>query len=600
MTFFSKLKNNSLSVSVKPEKNVALQISETIFSSFISYMQSVQQISEKAGEHFASKEWALNEINASERLQLHNIKVLEAVAEVNNSLDEVIDKREEWRNSRDIYQQLVARRPDQGLAETFFNSVARRVFTTIGIDNDVEIRWFGATTISRGESKAEVFSTWTRRGDSAALVDSILSSYELDIKWEDRSRDSKLVAGRLDAFLMSSWGGLKMDGIDMLKPVFYRNRGGYLIGRVRFLNRVTPFILPILHGPNGLIVDTVLLTEDLGSRLFGFTRSYFFVDWPNPSEVVGFLKSLLPTKSLHQIYTALGYPQHGKSSLYRSLYRHLQTSNDKFVKARGTPGMVMSVFTLVSFNVVFKIIKDHFDPPKNTTRDAVRRRYDLVYSRDRVGGMVDTQEFENLSFDSDRFDPELLSELLEDASESVFVDNDKVIIRHAYTERHVYPLNLYLQEMSQEKAEAAAIDWGYAIKDLAAANVWPGDLFTKNFGVTRHGNVVFYDYDELALLEECRFREIPDSKDHEDEMRAQPWFAVQEGDAFPEQFETFMSFPKTVPAEIWENFKELHDDLFTVNFWQSVQRQLADGDLPEFFPYPEDLRFRHDLSAHSV
>ena len=449
MTFFSKLKNNSLSVSVKPEKNVALQISETIFSSFISYMQSVQQISEKAGEHFASKEWALNEINASERLQLHNIKVLEAVAEVNNSLDEVIDKREEWRNSRDIYQQLVARRPDQGLAETFFNSVARRVFTTIGIDNDVEIRWFGATTISRGESKAEVFSTWTRRGDSAALVDSILSSYELDIKWEDRSRDSKLVAGRLDAFLMSSWGGLKMDGIDMLKPVFYRNRGGYLIGRVRFLNRVTPFILPILHGHNGLIVDTVLLTEDLGSRLFGFTRSYFFVDWPNPSEVVGFLKSLLPTKSLHQIYTALGYPQHGKSSLYRSLYRHLQTSNDKFVKARGTPGMVMSVFTLVSFNVVFKIIKDHFDPPKNTTRDAVRRRYDLVYSRDRVGRMVDTQEFENLSFDRDRFDPELLSELLEDASESVFVDNDKVIIRHAYTERHVYPLNLYLQEMSQ-------------------------------------------------------------------------------------------------------------------------------------------------------
>tara|TARA_Y100000590_G_scaffold244227_1_gene274501 strand:- start:5759 stop:7561 length:1803 start_codon:yes stop_codon:yes gene_type:complete len=600
LTFFSKLKNKSLSIDVKHEKDVALQISEIIFSSFISYMQSVQEISKKAGYHFASKEWAQNEINASERLKLHNIRVLEVVSKVQVSLDQVIDKREEWRNSRDIYQQLVARRPDQGLAETFFNSVARRVFTTIGIDNDVEIRWFGATTISRGESKAEVFSTWTRNGDSAALVDSVLSSYELNIKWEDRSRDAKLVAGRLDAFLMNSWGGLKMDGIDMLKPVFYRNRGAYLIGRVRFLNRVTPFILPILHGPNGLIVDTVLLTEDLGSRLFGFTRSYFFIDWPNPSEVVGFLKSLLPTKSLHQIYTALGYPQHGKSSLYRSLYRHLQTSNDKFVKARGTPGMVMSVFTLVSFNVVFKIIKDHFDPPKNTTRDAVRRRYDLVYSRDRVGRMVDTQEFENLSFDLDRFDPDLLSELLEDASESVFVDNGKVVIKHAYTERHVYPLNLYLQEMSQEKAEAAAIDWGYAIKDLAAANVWPGDLFTKNFGVTRHGNVVFYDYDELALLEECRFRNIPDSKDHEDEMRAQPWFAIQEGDAFPEQFETFMSFPKTVATEIWENFKELHDDLFTVEFWQSVQKQLADGDLPEFFPYPEDLRFRHDLSVYSV
>ena len=272
MTFISKLKKTSLANTPANRNDIAMEMSEIIFSSFISYMQSVQEISQKAGQHFASKQWSMNEVNASERLSLHQIKVLEVVSQIQNLLDQVTDKRGEWRNSRDIYQQLVARRPDQGLAETFFNSVARRVFTTIGIDNDVEIRWFGATTIPRGESKAEVFSTWTRRGDSAALVDSLLSSYEMNIKWEDRSRDAKLVAGRLDSFLMNSWGGLKLDGIDMLKPVFYRNRGAYLIGRVRFLNRVTPFILPILHGPNGLIVDTVLLTEDLGSRLFGFTR----------------------------------------------------------------------------------------------------------------------------------------------------------------------------------------------------------------------------------------------------------------------------------------------------------------------------------------
>ncbi len=184
-------------------------MSEIIFSSFISYMESVQEISQKAGEHFALKHWSMNEVNASERLGLHQIRVLEVVSQIQDLLDPVTDKRGEWRNSRDIYQQLVARRPDQGLAETFFNSVARRVFTTIGIDNDVEIRWFGATTISRGESKAEVFSTWTRSGDSAALVDSLLSSYEINVEWEDRSRDAKLVAGRLDAFLMDSWGGLK-------------------------------------------------------------------------------------------------------------------------------------------------------------------------------------------------------------------------------------------------------------------------------------------------------------------------------------------------------------------------------------------------------
>jgi len=341
----------------------------------------------------------------------------------------------------------------------------------------------------------------------------------------------------------------------------------------------------------------VLVTESQASRLFSFTRSHFFVEWSNPSELVGFLKSLLPMKSLAELYTAVGFPQHGKTSLYRSLYRHLDHSHDKFVRTRGTPGMVMAVFTLVSFNVVFKIIKDRFDPPKNTTRDAVKRRYDLVYHHDRVGRMVEAWEFENLSFDRDRFDPELLDELLETAAETVRVVGDQVVIRHVYSERQVYPLNLYLREMSTDKAVAAAIDWGWAIKDLAAANVFPGDLFTKNFGVTRHANVVFYDYDELVLLEECRFRSIPQSDDPADEMRSQPWFSVEPGDVFPEQFPTFMAFPSDVSTEVRRRFDEVHADLYTAEFWKGVQDRLARRDLPEFYPYSERLRFRRKAPA---
>ena len=479
MNFSTRLKNSFLETEINQNDDNALKISKIVLEGYLAYIQAVQEISLRASEHFSTKQWRLNEKDASERLGLHTVKVQEVVIKIQDLLDVVTDRRSEWRRSRDDYQQQIAGRPDQGLAETFFNSVARRLFTTIGVDNDVELRWLGATTLPRGESKAELFNTWERNGDSAVLVESVLSSYDLGVKWKNRTEDAKLIAGRLDAFLIQEWGGLKLDGIDMLRPIFYRNRGAYLVGRVRFLNRVTPFVVPLIHGPDGISADTVLLTEDLGSRLFGFTRSYFFVDWPNPTEIVGFLKSLLPTKSLHQIYTALGYPQHGKSSLYRSLYRHLQTSTDKFVKARGTPGMVMSVFTLVSFNVVFKIIKDHFDPPKNTTKDAVRRRYELVYSRDRVGRMVDAQEFENLAFDRDRFDPDLLENLLVEASDSVSLDGDRVVIKHVYTERQVYPLNLYLNEMSKKKANSAALDWGRCIKDLAAANIWPGDLFKK-------------------------------------------------------------------------------------------------------------------------
>ena len=270
----------------------------------------------------------------------------------------------------------------------------------------------------------------------------------------------------------------------------------------------------------------------------------------------------------------------------------MQNSNDKFIRARGTPGMVMACFTLVSFNVVFKVIKDRFDPPKNTTHQAIKDCYKLVYHHDRVGRMVDAQEFENLSFDADRFDPDMLEELLTQASKTVRLVGDQVVISHLYTERQVYPLNLYLNEMSTDKAEAAALDWGAAIKDLAAANIWPGDLFTKNFGVTRHGSVVFYDYDEICLLEDCRFRETPQTDNYEEEMRSQPWFAVEPGDVFPEQFPTFMAFTSGIDKKIWERFKTVHGDLFSPDFWKGVQTQLSNNQLPDFYPYPEHLRFR--------
>ena len=574
------------------EVETARRIADTIHAGFIDYVAGFNLISRRARSHFEKREWSLKEADATERLNLHNERVLETVALVKDLLGDVPDRRGEWRLARGHFKHRIAERADMVLAETYFNSVTRRVFTTIGIDNDVELRWFGATSVPRGEASAEMFTSLTRTRDSAALITSILDSYQFDAPWVDLEGDARRVAARLDSFLLETWDGLEVDAVDMLKPVFFRNKGAYLIGRLRQLNRIAPIVLPIIHGEDGLRVDSLLLTELQVSRLFSFTRSYFFVEWPNPAELVGFLKSLLPMKSLAELHTAIGFPQHGKTSLYRSLYRHLENSNDKFVLARGTPGMVMSVFTLVSFNVVFKIIKDHFDPPKNTTRDAVMRRYKLVYNHDRVGRMVDAQEFENLSFDRDRFDPALLEQLLAEASGSVHVRGDQVVIRHVYTERQVYPLNLYLREMSADKAEAAALDWGAAIKDLAVANVFPGDLFTKNFGVTRHGSVVFYDYDELSLLEECRFRVIPESDDHELEMSSQAWFAVEPGDVFPEQFPTFMRFPRDVPESVWDRFCEVHGDLFTADYWTGVQEQLALGDLPDFYPYPQRLRFR--------
>ena len=573
-------------------EDIAPWIADTVYAGYVEYIAAFQNLTRRAAANFTTRSWTSQDADAIKRLLVHTEIVQRTVAEVHPHLRTTPDRRGTWRTARTAYKRRITQRTDLELAETFFNSVTRRIFTTIGVDNDVELRWFGASTLPRGLGRSEMFGTWTRTGGSAAMVQSILESYDFGVPWVDLVGDARRAGARIDAFLLDSWDTLDLDGIDMLSTVFYRNKGAYLVGRLRHLNRVTPIVFPIIHGDGGIQIDTVLLTESQASRLFSFTRSYFFVETPKPAELVGFCKSMLPMKSISELYTSVGFHQHGKTTLYRSLYRHMQNSHDKIMRARGTPGMVMSVFTLVSFNVVFKIIKDRFDPPKNTTRQAVRDRYRLVAQHDRVGRMVDAHEFENLSFDRDRFDPDLLDELLTEASLTVRVEGDQVVISHVYTERQVYPLNLYLREMSADRAEAAALDWGWAIKDLAAANIWPGDLFTKNFGVTRHGSVVFYDYDEITLLDACRFRRIPQSDDHEHEMRSTPWFAVEPGDIFPEQFPTFMSFPTDVPREIWERFQTVHGDLFTPDFWIDVQGRLAEDDVPEFFPYPDRLRFR--------
>ncbi len=573
-------------------EDIAPWIADTVYAGYVEYIAAFQNLTRRAAANFTTRSWTSQDADAIKRLLVHTEIVQRTVAEVHPHLRTTPDRRGTWRTARTAYKRRITQRTDLELAETFFNSVTRRIFTTIGVDNDVELRWFGASTLPRGLGRSEMFGTWTRTGGSAAMVQSILESYDFGVPWADLVGDARRAGARIDAFLLDSWDTLDLDGIDMLATVFYRNKGAYLVGRLRHLNRVTPIVFPIIHGDGGIQIDTVLLTESQASRLFSFTRSYFFVETPKPAELVGFCKSMLPMKSISELYTSVGFHQHGKTTLYRSLYRHMQNSHDKIMRARGTPGMVMSVFTLVSFNVVFKIIKDRFDPPKNTTRQAVRDRYRLVAQHDRVGRMVDAHEFENLSFDRDRFDPDLLDELLTEASLTVRVEGDQVVISHVYTERQVYPLNLYLREMSADRAEAAALDWGWAIKDLAAANIWPGDLFTKNFGVTRHGSVVFYDYDEITLLDACRFRRIPQSDDHEHEMRSTPWFAVEPGDIFPEQFPTFMSFPTDVPREIWERFQTVHGDLFTPDFWIDVQGRLAEDDIPEFYPYPDRLRFR--------
>jgi isocitrate dehydrogenase kinase/phosphatase len=566
------------------------RLARLLHDGFVDYHERFLEITHRASQRFLDREWAELQQDSTERLDLHKHRVWAVVDAARPSLpDDEDEAKALWIEARRRYVQLVAVRMDLELAETFYNSTTRHLFDVIGLDNELEFLWLGPTALPADDGSRGEYRNFPI---DESLEDSVRQIFEhLPLASDFGSLDqcAALVTERIQAQLDDVWDG-QIDSIDVLRPIFYRNKGAYVVGRLRWLNRVSPVVLPVLDGDDGLYVDAVLLSELAASRMFGYTRSYFHVLCRRPAAVVGFLKSLLPVKPVAELYTSIGYSQHGKTNLFRALYRHMEHSNTRFERARGARGMVMVVFTLPSFDVVFKLIKDRFPPSKRTTPGDVQRRYKLVFDHDRVGRLVDAQEFRNLTFRRDRFDDDILDELRTECSRSVTITDDEVVLHHVYTERRLYPLDLYLREMSPDRARRAAIDYGNAIKDLAAANIFPGDLFPKNFGVTRHGAVVFYDYDELALLSDVNFRKMPVSQNYDDEMLEQPWFPVEPDDVFPEEFRTYLRSPRIVG----EVFDELHPEISTVEFWQQMKEGHSEGGLPDFFPYPRDLRIARD------
>ena len=381
----------------------------------------------------------------------------------------------------------------------------------------------------------------------------------------------------------------RVAGADVLPFLFYRNKAAYLVARLRLEGgEARPLVVPLLNGERGVRPDAVLTTPDEVHVVFSFARSYFHADTDRPAAAIEFLRTLMPAKPLHELYTSLGHNKHGKTELYRELVRQLSRGDVRFEPAEGVKGLVMCVFTLPEYAVVFKVIRDEFGASKTVTHDSVKEKYRLVFRMDRVGRLVDAQEFEDLTFPRDRFAPAVLDELRADAPSTLCDDGRRVVVRHLYTERKLRPLDLYCRESDAPTAAAAIVDYGNAIKDLACANIFPGDLLMKNFGVSRHGRVIFYDYDELSLLTAVRFRSIPKARYHEDEMAAEPWFSVNEGDVFPEEFVPFL-----VPAgPLREAFMDAHRDLFTVRFWREMQERQKAGEVPDFFPYPAARRLK--------
>ena len=578
----------------------AFGVAKAMLEGFDRHYRLFREASAAAKQRFERGDWHGQQRAQAQRIEFYDQRVNEAVARLRGEFAVEQLSKDSWQQVKLHYIGLLTDHRQPELAETFFNSVTAKLLHRSYFRNDfIFVRPAVSTEYIENDEPAALptyRAYYPTRENLAETWARIVHNFRLEVEFEDLARDVDHVVQAM----LSELAGYRLRAnfqIQVLSSLFYRNKGAYMVGRIVNGFVETPFALPILHGPTGrLVIDAALYGEDDLLMIFSYARAYFMVDMEVPSACVHFLRSLMPRKPRAELYSALGLQKHGKNLFYRDFLQHLRHSSDKFRIAPGIKGMVMLVFDLPSFPYVFKVIKDYYPPQKDTTREQIQGKYLLVKQHDRVGRMADTLEYSNVAFPRHRFEDELVAELQRFCGSLLEQDGDMLVIRHLYIERRMIPLNIYLQEAAPEQMEHAVVEYGNAIKDLVAANIFPGDMLWKNFGVTRHGKVVFYDYDEIEYLTDCNFRRVPPPRSEEDEMSGEIWYAVHKGDVFPETFGPFL----LGNPQVREVFMAHHAELLDAAFWQGHKERILAGHVHDVFPYEPGKRFAARRTARAA
>jgi isocitrate dehydrogenase kinase/phosphatase len=603
------------------DSTLAYSIAKAMMDGFNRHYQLFRTESARAKHRFETADWHGQQRAQRERIEFYDLRVRECSKRLEREFKAGEQPMDIWQQIKLHYIGLLVNHHQPELAETFFNSVTTKILHRSYFQNDfIFVRPAVSTEYienDESEKRPTYRAYYPTNANLQQVLVGMLNDFDLRLPFDNLERDATLVQAAMVSHLQDAKLRANFQ-IQVLTGLFFRNKGCYIVGKL--INGFTEFAfaLPILHNRTGkLVVDAALFGEDDLLMLFSFARAYFMVDMEIPSAYVQFLRSMMPRKPRNEIYNALGLAKQGKTLFYRDFLHHLRHSSDKFRIAPGIKGMVMLVFDLPSFPYVFKVIKDYYPPQKDTSREQIKGKYLLVKQHDRVGRMADTLEYSEVGFPRDRFDDELIAEIEKFAPSQLEIsdrDGDgriEVIIKHVYIERRMIPLNIYLQEAldaggaqpepqgttgqrAREQIDRGVIEYGNAIKDLVAANIFPGDMLWKNFGITRHGKVVFYDYDEIEYITDCNFRKVPAPRNEEEEMSGEVWYSVGAKDVFPE---TFGPFLLGNPA-VRDIFMKHHADLLDVAFWQAHKERISAGHVFDVFPYDREKRFHSTESRN--
>jgi isocitrate dehydrogenase kinase/phosphatase len=571
-------------------KNLAFAIAKTIINGFERHIYLYSEITKTAKQRFEQQRWHDIQLAAKARTDFYDQRIEETLTTIKQDFLVTELSDELWQYVKTCYIDLLSKHPQPELAESFYNSIFCHLFEREYYHNAYIFVQSTATRLDTLPTPKIFTSYFPAEQGLFQTIKHIMSSQDFSVPFTHLKKDINILIAKFRQHADKTHYQLSDLQFDILDSVFYRNKGAYIIGRVISPGGETPFIISLLNTEKeGLFIDALITEGEDMAVVFGFARAYFFVDCQHPHALIVFLNRLTPHKTSADLYSAIGFHKQGKTQFYRDFLNHLDNSDDKLVLAPGIKGMVMSVFMLPSYPYVFKIIKDKFSPSKNMTRDDVKGKYRLVKLHDRVGRMADTMEYSEVAFPKQRFSAELLEELNTVAPSLLRYEDDLVIIKHMYIERKMTPLNLYLATANDAQVDNAMYGYGEAIKQLIAANIFPGDMLLKNFGVTRHGRVIFYDYDEITYMNEVNFRVKPEAVTEEQIYAAEPWYSVDPGDVFPEEIATFA----LANNRYRQAFLGHHANLLQAQYWQDCQASVAKGVFADVYPYTEESRFCH-------
>ena len=567
-------------------RGLELLIAQTILQGFDAQYGRFLEVTSGAQQRFEQADWHAVQQAMKNRIHLYDHHVGLVVEQLRCITNGQSTDAAFLLRVKEHYTRLLPDYPRFEIAESFFNSVYCRLFDhrsltpeRLFIFSSQPERRF--RTIPRPLAK----DFHPDHGWESLLM-RVISDLPLRLRWQNKSRDIHYIIRHLTETLGTD--NLAESHLQVANELFYRNKAAWLVGKLITPSGTLPFLLPIHQTDDGeLFIDTCLTTTAEASIVFGFARSYFMVYAPLPAALVEWLREILPGKTTAELYMAIGCQKHAKTESYREYLVYLQGCNEQFIEAPGIRGMVMLVFTLPGFDRGFKVIKDRFAPQKEMSAAHVRACYQLVKEHDRVGRMADTQEFENFVLEKRHISPALMELLLQEAAEKITDLGEQIVIHHLYIERRMVPLNIWLEQVEGQQLRDAIEEYGNAIRQLAAANIFPGDMLFKNFGVTRHGRVVFYDYDEICYMTEVNFRDIPPPRYPEDELASEPWYSVSPGDVFPEEFRHWLcADPRIGPL-----FEEMHADLFRADYWRALQNRIREGHVEDVYAYRRRQRF---------